>query len=99
MSTNLAPSNHPDSRLPAAGAITFRSRRLTFAHRVNEALGGASFRRYVDHLDITGDGVDEIMLEGWRYGANSYLVVLRYADGRWQEALRTRENWCVKGGS
>lgn len=53
------------------------------------------FRRYLDHLDLTGDGVDEIVLEGWRLGGDSYLVVLTFDGGRWRELLRGAASWCA----
>ena len=53
------------------------------------------FRRLIDHLDLTGDGIDEIVLEGWRVGSDSYLIVLHYANGRWREAARGATSWCA----
>jgi hypothetical protein len=53
------------------------------------------FRRLIDHADITGDGVDEIVLEGWHTGGDSYLVIMRFADGRWHEMARGANNWCA----
>ncbi|MEP6690141.1 MAG: hypothetical protein ABJD07_03235 [Gemmatimonadaceae bacterium] len=71
--------------------------RATYVHRVNAPLKTTTFRRYVDHLDILGvDGVDEIMLEGWKYADNTFLTVLRFEKGQWEEIFRTRENWCLE---
>jgi hypothetical protein len=67
----------------------------TFIHRVDGPLGTADFRRYVDHLDLTGDGVDEIVTEAWVYGGDTYLSVLTWRGGRWQELYRTRGQWCL----
>ena len=53
------------------------------------------FRRMIDHVDLTGDGVDEIVLEGWKIGSDSYLVVLRYTNGRWREIARGTSSWCA----
>jgi hypothetical protein len=69
--------------------------RATYAHRMNGPLADAIFRRYFDHLDLTGDGVDEIVLEGWKFGGDTYLSVLGWHDGRWTETFRTRPNWCL----
>ena len=55
------------------------------------------FRRYIDHLDLTGDGVDEIVLEGWRKEGDSFLVILRYQNGHWREVMRTPSSWCDDG--
>jgi hypothetical protein len=67
----------------------------TYAHRLHGRLTTASFRRYFDHLDLTGDGVDEIVLEGWRFGGDTFLSVLGFKNGRWREVFRTRPNWCL----
>jgi hypothetical protein len=70
----------------------------TFAHAVNASAANATYRRYVDHLDVTGDGVDEIILEGWQSGGDTYLLVLGYKSGRWDELYRGRSSWCVQKG-
>jgi hypothetical protein len=67
----------------------------TFVHRVAGRLRDAEFRRYVDHLDLTGDGVDELIVEGWRYGGDTWLEVLGYDQGRWREVFRSQTNWCL----
>jgi hypothetical protein len=53
------------------------------------------FRRLIDHVDLTGDGVDEIVLEGWKLGSDSFLVVLQYTNGRWREIARGATSWCA----
>jgi hypothetical protein len=53
------------------------------------------YRRLIDHLDLTGDGVDEIVLEGWRTGSDSYLIFLQYRDGHWREIARSATSWCA----
>ena len=53
------------------------------------------FRRLIDHVDLTEDGVDEIVLEGWRVGSDSFLVILRYTSGRWHEIARGATSWCA----
>jgi hypothetical protein len=52
------------------------------------------YRRLIDHLDLTGDGVDEIVLEGWHTGSDSFLVFLHYHDGHWREIARGATSWC-----
>ncbi len=64
----------------------------SFAHVPGDSV--PEFRRFVDHLDLTGDGVDELLLEGWQREGESYLVILRYQNGHWREAMRTRPSWC-----
>ena len=68
----------------------------TFVHRALRPLKSADFRRYVDHVDLTGDGIDEIILEGWRYGGGSFLSILSYQQGRWREVFRSNERWCAE---
>lgn len=70
----------------------------TFAHAVNGPAANAMYRRYVDHLDLTGDGIDEIILEGWVSGGDTYLMVLGHKDGAWSEVFRGRSSWCVQKG-
>jgi hypothetical protein len=53
------------------------------------------FRRLIDHADLTGDGVDEIVLEGWQNGGDSYLIFLRYQLGHWREVARGATSWCA----
>jgi hypothetical protein len=67
----------------------------TFTHIVSGPASRAEYRRYVDHIDFDGDGVDEIVLEAWRYGGDSYLVVLKYTQGGWHEIFRASPTWCL----
>jgi hypothetical protein len=67
----------------------------TFRHTASGPVTGAEFRRYVDHLDVNGDGVDEIMLEGWQFAGETFLSILGYANGEWREVFRGRSSWCL----
>ena len=67
----------------------------TFIHKVDGPLTAAAFRRYFEHLDLTGDGVDEILLEGWQFGGDTFLTVLGWKNGKWSEIYRARSNWCL----
>jgi hypothetical protein len=67
----------------------------SFTHVANAPASSAEYRRYVDHLDITGDGVDEIVLEGWKSGGDTYLMILGFRDGHWTEIFRGRPSWCL----
>ena len=68
----------------------------TFTHAVNAPASSATYRRYVDHLDVTGDGIDEIILEGWQAGGDTYLMILSFKDGKWSEVFRGGSSWCVE---
>jgi len=65
----------------------------TFVHSADDSL--PEFRRYIDHADINGDGVDELLLEGWKNGGDSFLLFLRYTGGRWSEMARGESTWCA----
>ena len=60
----------------------------TFTEVVNGPAAHATYRRFVDHLDLDGNGVDEVVLEGWQYGGDTYPMIMRYKEGRWLEVLR-----------
>ncbi len=53
------------------------------------------FQRLMNHADFDGDGVDEVVLQRWRYAGVPELVVLRFAQGKWRESFRVSENWCL----
>jgi hypothetical protein len=65
----------------------------TFVHSADDSL--PEFRRYIDHADITGDGVDELLLEGWKNGGDSFLLFLRHTNGKWREMARGESSWCA----
>jgi hypothetical protein len=67
----------------------------TFRHTASGMVGSAEFRRYIDHLDINGDGIDEIVLEGWQFAGETFVSVLGYANGEWNEVFRGRASWCL----
>lgn len=65
----------------------------SFVHVPEDSL--RDFRRLIDHADLTGDGVDEIVLEGWRTAGESFLVFLQYSGGHWREVARGATSWCA----
>jgi hypothetical protein len=67
----------------------------TMSHVINGPLSGAVYRRFFDHLDLTGDGIDEIVAEEWRIGQETSLVVLAWAGTKWREIFRGRGSWCL----
>lgn len=64
----------------------------TFVHTAKDS--APEFRRIIDHIDLTGDGVDEIVLEGWRAAGDTYLVIMKFDGGRWHEVARGG-SWCA----
>jgi hypothetical protein len=67
----------------------------TMSHVINGPLSSAVYRRFFDHLDLTGDGIDEIIAEEWRIGQETALVVLAWAGTKWREIFRGRASWCL----
>ena len=65
----------------------------TYSHLAADS--APEFRRVIDHLDITGDGMDEIVLEGWGERSESFLVVLQFTGGKWHEVARSTSSWCA----
>lgn len=69
--------------------------RTTYTHRAQGAVSSADLRRYIDHLDVNGDGIDEIFLEGWTYGGDTFFSVLTWRDEKWTEMYRSGSSWCL----
>jgi len=67
----------------------------TFRHTASGVVGTAEFRRYIDHLDLNGYGIDEIVLEGWQFAGETFISVLGYANGEWSEVFRGPSSWCL----
>jgi hypothetical protein len=77
----------------ALGDVGVDGYATTFVHVAADS--APEFRRLVDHVDITGDGVDELLLEGWRRQGESFLVVMQFTGGRWREVARGTNSWCA----
>lgn len=67
----------------------------TYEHAVKGDAKTVEFQRLVNHVDLNGNGADEIILEAWKYGSDNDLVVLSYAGGKWSEVLRRKQRWCL----
>lgn len=52
--------------------------------------------RLVNHADLDGDGVAEILAEAWYYGKTPDLVLLTYREGRWHQTFRVPMDWCAQ---
>jgi hypothetical protein len=92
---DLGPGAGHTSHLFALGDKTAARYEPTYRHAVSGNARTVEFQRLVDHLDVNGDGLDEIILESWHYGAHNDLVVLSFKAGQWHEALRVTQNWCL----
>lgn len=67
----------------------------TFVHTLSGDASTGNFKRYVDHLDVTGDGQTEIVVEAWQYGGDTHLAFLQYRNGAWADVFRARPSWCL----
>lgn len=68
---------------------------VTYEHAVNGDAKSVEFQRLVNHVDLTADGADEIIVEAWKYAADNDLVVLSWTGGKWKEVLRAKQQWCL----
>ncbi len=73
--------------------------RPTYRLTVNGPSVGATYRRYIDHVDLDGDGIDELVLETWTYGGDAYITVMQWDRGSWHEVFRGARNWCLDHGT
>lgn len=71
---------------------------VTFSHIGRGEASEVDFRRIVDQVDVDGDGVTELALEGWKFGGDTYLLFLQYKNGSWSETFRSRPSWCLDAG-
>ncbi len=67
----------------------------TYRHVKSGDAKGVEFQRVLDHMDVDGDGIDEIIVESWHYAGTNELVVLNFKAGQWHEALRASSRWCL----
>jgi hypothetical protein len=69
---------------------------VSYKHLESGEARSVEFQRLLDHLDLTGDGTDEVFVESWRYASTNDLLVLTRTNGKWRETLRVPQNWCLK---
>ena len=65
----------------------------TYSHAPSDSL--VELRRLIDHVDLTGDGIDEVVLEATPQGGESYLAIMQFVGGRWREMTRGTSSWCA----
>ena len=78
-----------------AGAAGYQ---VTFSHIGRGEASEVEFRRLVDQIDVNGDGVTELALEGWKFGGDTFSLFLQYKGGAWTETFRGRASWCLDAG-
>jgi len=71
----------------------------TFSHAFSGSTSNAEYRVYLNHLDLTGDGVQEILVEARQVGGGASVTALGYRNGEWQEVFRSRSGWCLDGAN
>jgi hypothetical protein len=73
------------------------ARRLipSYSHVMSGEARTVEFQRLVNHADLDGDGIDELIIEVWKYASVPELAVLKRAGGRWAQAFRVSQNWCL----
>jgi hypothetical protein len=69
----------------------------SFRHTASGESRTVDFLRLVNHADLDGDGVTELLMESWRYARVPDLMLLRYREGRWRETFRVSMEWCLDG--
>lgn len=67
----------------------------SFSHAFSGSTANAEYRVYLNHLDLTGDGVQEILVEARQVGGGASVTALSYQNGEWQEVFRSRSGWCL----
>jgi hypothetical protein len=75
----------------SAGVLT-----TSFRHTASGDAKTVESMRLVNHADLDGDGVAEIIAEAWQYGGIPNLVLLKHTAGRWAETFRVPMNWCAE---
>ena len=67
----------------------------SFKHVVDGDASTGDFRRFIDAIDVAGSGTAELVLEGWKFGGDTFLLFLQYNNGVWTELFRGRSSWCL----
>jgi hypothetical protein len=89
-------------KLPRITQLLFLADSLSYGYNLTYSSGGTAradslrLERYVDHLDMDGDGFDEILLDAWTFDETSFPVVLKFRNGAWVEIFRGRASWCAE---
>jgi hypothetical protein len=92
---DLGPGAGHTTHIFALGEMSGGTYVPVYRHAVSGNARSVEFQRIVDHVDVNGDGVDELIVESWRYGAQNELMVLSFSGGQWRETTRVKQSWCL----
>lgn len=67
----------------------------SYSHAVNGDAARAEVRGFVDHLDINGDSISEVLVDAATPGTETTTRVLAWRNGTWREVFSTRSSWCL----
>lgn len=67
----------------------------SFQHVSSGEARAVEMQRLVNHADLDGDGIDEILIEEWKYASTPEVAVLKYTQGRWRAVFRVPQTWCL----
>ncbi|MBX7119925.1 MAG: hypothetical protein K1X31_13110 [Gemmatimonadaceae bacterium] len=67
----------------------------SYQHVSSGEARAVDMQRLVNHADLDGDGVDELLIEEWKYAATPEIGVLKYAQGKWRMIFRVPNEWCL----
>jgi hypothetical protein len=92
---DLGPGAGHATHVFALGEKTGNAYAPVYRHAVSGSAREVEFQRLVDHLDVNGSGVAQLILEAWRYGAENETVVLSFRGDAWRETMRAKQSWCL----
>lgn len=92
---DLGPGKGHTSNLFILAEKSATGYQTTYRHAASGDAKHVEFQRLLDHADINGDGIDELFLEAWHFGAKNELIVLSFRAGQWHEVLRVPQDWCL----
>jgi hypothetical protein len=92
---DLGPGAGHATHLFALGEKSGSAYAPAYRHAVSGNAREVEFQRLVDHLDVSGSGVAQLILESWRYGAENETVVLSFRGDAWRETMRVKQSWCL----
>jgi hypothetical protein len=68
----------------------------SYQHVSSGAVRTVVIQRLLNHADLDGDGVDEILIEESKYAGAPEIAVLKYTQGKWRAVFRVSQDWCLE---